>query len=146
MRATAISPVKRVGAAKQRLLAALDGPSRAGLVRALLADVLAATSSAGHGLPVAHYGLGRPSFGVFFELSSVSLILDQNLRPACDQICSRFANRSTVESSRSGCIGFPRCTWKPASRARARSSSPVKAVTAAAGRGFFFVLIVRMRS
>ena len=47
MRATAIIPVKRFGAAKQRLLAALDGPGRAGLVRAMLADVLAATSSAG---------------------------------------------------------------------------------------------------
>ena len=47
MRATAIIPVKRFGAAKQRLLAVLDGPGRAGLVRAMLADVLAATSSAG---------------------------------------------------------------------------------------------------
>ena len=47
MRATAIIPVKRFGAAKQRLLDALDRPGRAGLVRAMLADVLAAASSAG---------------------------------------------------------------------------------------------------
>ncbi len=42
MRATAIIPVKRFGAAKQRLLEDLDGPGRAALVRAMLADVLAA--------------------------------------------------------------------------------------------------------
>jgi 2-phospho-L-lactate/phosphoenolpyruvate guanylyltransferase len=42
MRATAIVPVKRFGLAKQRLLQALDRPARAALVRAMLADVLAA--------------------------------------------------------------------------------------------------------
>ena len=42
MAATAIIPVKRFGAAKQRLLEDLDGPGRAALVRAMLADVLAA--------------------------------------------------------------------------------------------------------
>ena len=46
MRATAIIPVKRFGAAKQRLLDALDRPGRAALVKAMLADVLAATASA----------------------------------------------------------------------------------------------------
>ena len=46
MRATAIIPVKRFGAAKQRLLEALDRPGRAALVRAMLADVLAATAGA----------------------------------------------------------------------------------------------------
>ena len=46
MRATAIIPVKRFGAAKQRLLEALDRPERAALVKAMLADVLAATSRA----------------------------------------------------------------------------------------------------
>ena len=46
MRATAIIPVKRFGAAKQRLLEALDRPGRAALVKAMLADVLAATASA----------------------------------------------------------------------------------------------------
>lgn len=45
MRATAIIPVKRFGAAKQRLLDALDRPARAALVKAMLADVLAAASS-----------------------------------------------------------------------------------------------------
>ena len=44
MRATAIIPVKRFGAAKQRLLDALDRPGRAALVKAMLADVLAATA------------------------------------------------------------------------------------------------------
>ena len=44
MRATAILPVKRFGDAKQRLLVALDRPQRAGLVKAMLADVLAATT------------------------------------------------------------------------------------------------------
>jgi 2-phospho-L-lactate guanylyltransferase len=46
MRATAIIPVKRFGAAKQRLLEALDRPQRAALARAMLADVLAATLGA----------------------------------------------------------------------------------------------------
>ena len=46
MRATAIIPVKRFGVAKQRLLEALDRPGRAALVKAMLADVLAATASA----------------------------------------------------------------------------------------------------
>jgi 2-phospho-L-lactate/phosphoenolpyruvate guanylyltransferase len=46
MRATAIIPIKRFGAAKQRLLEALDRPERAALVRAMLADVLAATATA----------------------------------------------------------------------------------------------------
>lgn len=46
MRATAIVPVKRFGLAKQRLLEALDGPGRAALVRAMLADVLAAIAGA----------------------------------------------------------------------------------------------------
>jgi len=46
MRATAIIPVKRFGVAKQRLLEAFDRPARAALVRAMLADVLAATASA----------------------------------------------------------------------------------------------------
>ncbi len=44
MRATAIIPVKRFGVAKQRLLEALDRPGRAALVKAMLADVLAATA------------------------------------------------------------------------------------------------------
>ena len=42
MRATAIICVKRFGAAKQRLLEVLDRPQRAALVKAMLADVLAA--------------------------------------------------------------------------------------------------------
>jgi 2-phospho-L-lactate guanylyltransferase len=46
MRATAIIPVKRFGVAKQRLLEVLDRPSRAALVKAMLADVLAATTRA----------------------------------------------------------------------------------------------------
>lgn len=46
MRATAIIPVKRFGAAKQRLLDALDRPARAAVVKAMLADVLVATSAA----------------------------------------------------------------------------------------------------
>jgi 2-phospho-L-lactate guanylyltransferase len=46
MRATAIIPVKRFGFAKQRLLEALDRPRRAALVKAMLSDVLAATSRA----------------------------------------------------------------------------------------------------
>lgn len=46
MRATAIIPVKRFGHAKQRLLEALDRPQRAALVRAMLADVLRATTAA----------------------------------------------------------------------------------------------------
>lgn len=44
MNATAIIPVKRFGAAKQRLLDALDRPARAALVKAMLADVLVAAS------------------------------------------------------------------------------------------------------
>jgi 2-phospho-L-lactate/phosphoenolpyruvate guanylyltransferase len=40
--ATAIVPVKRFGAAKQRLLGKLDRPQRAAIVKAMLADVLAA--------------------------------------------------------------------------------------------------------
>jgi 2-phospho-L-lactate/phosphoenolpyruvate guanylyltransferase len=46
MRATAIIPVKRFARAKQRLLAALDRPQRAALVKAMLADVLGATTRA----------------------------------------------------------------------------------------------------
>jgi 2-phospho-L-lactate guanylyltransferase len=46
MRATAIIPVKRFGAAKQRLLSTLDPPARTALVQGMLADVLAATSAA----------------------------------------------------------------------------------------------------
>jgi 2-phospho-L-lactate guanylyltransferase len=41
VRATAIIPVKRFGAAKQRLLDRLDRPERAAVVKAMLADVLA---------------------------------------------------------------------------------------------------------
>jgi 2-phospho-L-lactate/phosphoenolpyruvate guanylyltransferase len=44
--ATAIIPVKRFGHAKQRLLATLDRPQRARLVKAMLRDVLAATTGA----------------------------------------------------------------------------------------------------
>ncbi len=40
MNATAIIPVKRFGAAKQRLLEAVDRPQRAALVKAMLSDVL----------------------------------------------------------------------------------------------------------
>ena len=46
MRAAAILPVKRFGAAKQRLLDVLDRPARAAVVRAMLADVLAAITEA----------------------------------------------------------------------------------------------------
>lgn len=46
MRATAIIPVKRFGAAKQRLLEALDRPQRAAVVKAMLTDVLDAVTSA----------------------------------------------------------------------------------------------------
>jgi 2-phospho-L-lactate/phosphoenolpyruvate guanylyltransferase len=46
MRTTTIIPVKRFGHAKQRLLEALDRPQRAALVRAMLADVLRATTAA----------------------------------------------------------------------------------------------------
>ena len=46
MRATAIIPVKSFGVAKQRLLEALDRPGRAALIKAMLADVLAATAGA----------------------------------------------------------------------------------------------------
>jgi 2-phospho-L-lactate/phosphoenolpyruvate guanylyltransferase len=46
VRATAILPVKRFGAAKQRLLEALDRRQRAKLVRAMLADVLEALTAA----------------------------------------------------------------------------------------------------
>jgi 2-phospho-L-lactate guanylyltransferase len=46
MRATAVIPVKRFGFAKQRLLEALDRPRRAALVKAMLTDVLTATTSA----------------------------------------------------------------------------------------------------
>jgi len=47
MDATAIIPVKRFGDAKQRLLAALDRPQRAALVKAMLGDVLDAVTGAG---------------------------------------------------------------------------------------------------
>ena len=46
MLATAIIPVKRFGAAKQRLLEMFDRPQRAALVKAMLSDVLLATSEA----------------------------------------------------------------------------------------------------
>jgi 2-phospho-L-lactate guanylyltransferase len=46
MHATAIIPVKRFGQAKQRLLEALDRPQRAALVKAMLTDVLRATTAA----------------------------------------------------------------------------------------------------
>jgi len=46
VKATAIVPVKRFGAAKQRLLDALDRPQRAALVKAMLADVFAALGRA----------------------------------------------------------------------------------------------------
>ena len=45
MRATAIIPVKRFGYAKQRLLTTLDRPQRAALVKAMLTDVLRATTA-----------------------------------------------------------------------------------------------------
>jgi 2-phospho-L-lactate guanylyltransferase len=44
MLAVAIIPVKRFGDAKQRLLTTLDRPQRAALVKAMLTDVLAATT------------------------------------------------------------------------------------------------------
>jgi 2-phospho-L-lactate guanylyltransferase len=43
--ATAIIPVKRFGAAKRRLLDAIDPPARAAIVEAMLADVLTATTA-----------------------------------------------------------------------------------------------------
>lgn len=46
MRTTAIIPVKRFGEAKQRLLDVLDRPQRAALVKAMLTDVLGATTAA----------------------------------------------------------------------------------------------------
>jgi 2-phospho-L-lactate guanylyltransferase len=46
MKATAIVPVKRFGAAKQRLLERLDRPQRAAIVKAMLADVLEAVVAA----------------------------------------------------------------------------------------------------
>jgi len=46
VRATAIVPVKRFGAAKQRLLGALTRPQRAAIVKAMLADVLASVGRA----------------------------------------------------------------------------------------------------
>jgi 2-phospho-L-lactate guanylyltransferase len=46
VKATAIIPVKRFGHAKQRLLEELDRPGRAALVKAMLSDVLVATSEA----------------------------------------------------------------------------------------------------
>jgi 2-phospho-L-lactate guanylyltransferase len=46
VRATALLPVKRFGAAKQRLLDVLDRPARAAVVRAMLDDVIAAVTSA----------------------------------------------------------------------------------------------------
>jgi 2-phospho-L-lactate guanylyltransferase len=48
MQATVILPVKRFGDAKQRLLAALDRPQRAALVKAMLTDVLVSASDAGN--------------------------------------------------------------------------------------------------
>ena len=45
MKATAIIPVKRWGAAKQRLLDRLDRPQRAAVVKAMLSDVLVAVSA-----------------------------------------------------------------------------------------------------
>jgi 2-phospho-L-lactate/phosphoenolpyruvate guanylyltransferase len=45
VKATAIIPVKRFGAAKRRLLDSIDPPARAGIVKAMLADVLAATTA-----------------------------------------------------------------------------------------------------
>ncbi len=46
MRATAIIPVKRFGAAKRRLLDRLDRPQRAAVVKAMLTDVLDAVARA----------------------------------------------------------------------------------------------------
>jgi 2-phospho-L-lactate guanylyltransferase len=48
VKATAIIPVKRFGAAKQRLLEALDRPERAAIVKAMLHDVLKAAGGAAH--------------------------------------------------------------------------------------------------
>ena len=45
MKATAIIPVKRWGAAKRRLLDRLDRPQRAAVVKAMLGDVLVAVSA-----------------------------------------------------------------------------------------------------
>jgi len=45
MQTTAIIPVKRFGAAKQRLLDRLDRPQRAAIIKAMLADVLVAVTS-----------------------------------------------------------------------------------------------------
>jgi 2-phospho-L-lactate guanylyltransferase len=45
MNATAIIPVKRFATAKRRLLDAIDPPARAALIKAMLADVLAATAA-----------------------------------------------------------------------------------------------------
>jgi 2-phospho-L-lactate guanylyltransferase len=45
VRATAIIPIKRFGAAKQRLLERLDRPQRAAIVKAMLADVLTAITA-----------------------------------------------------------------------------------------------------
>jgi 2-phospho-L-lactate guanylyltransferase len=47
VRATAIIPVKRFGAAKRRLLEALDRRQRAAIVKAMLADVLVAATGCG---------------------------------------------------------------------------------------------------
>jgi 2-phospho-L-lactate guanylyltransferase len=46
VKATAIIPVKRFGHAKRRLLEALDRPQRAAVIKAMLADVLAAAERA----------------------------------------------------------------------------------------------------
>jgi 2-phospho-L-lactate/phosphoenolpyruvate guanylyltransferase len=46
VKATALLPVKRFGAAKQRLLDVVDRPTRAVVVRAMLADVLGAITGA----------------------------------------------------------------------------------------------------
>jgi 2-phospho-L-lactate guanylyltransferase len=46
VKATAIIPVKRFGHAKRRLLDTLDRPQRAALIKAMIADVLAATEAA----------------------------------------------------------------------------------------------------
>jgi 2-phospho-L-lactate/phosphoenolpyruvate guanylyltransferase len=45
VKATAIIPVKRFPGAKQRLLEALDRPARAAIIKAILGDVLVATSA-----------------------------------------------------------------------------------------------------
>ena len=46
VRTTAIIPVKRFGEAKKRLLERLDRPQRAAIVKAMLADVLSAVTTA----------------------------------------------------------------------------------------------------